>query len=138
MNFGYGAVSGYPGKSTDIGKMGVPAFVEGTWRKGWDGDVHEYFSISALINSQLAEEKIKALNNYYENFDRKYGVMQVIVENDRVLVFYTRKCHEPFDDCTPKPDSDPNNWVTRSPTDSTDVVVLFDGKGERTAKPDTN
>ncbi|MFT6404454.1 MAG: hypothetical protein ACJA2U_000805 [Marinomonas primoryensis] len=31
--FGYGAVDGYPGKSADIGRMGVPKHIEGYWAK---------------------------------------------------------------------------------------------------------
>lgn len=135
VNFGYGAVSGYPGASADIGKMGVPAFVEGTWRKGWDGDKHEYFSIALPIDSKIAEQKMRTLQNYYESFQKSYGLMQVVVDNERVQVLYTLNCYSKLNDCTPKENADPNGWVTMSPTNSTEVVVLFDGEGERIPKP---
>lgn len=135
VGFNYGAVSGYPGKSADIGGMGVPAHINGTWSKGWDNEDDVYYRIDAPIDAALAEQKIRTLNHYYKSFKRRYGVMQVIVEQERLRVFYTRKCHVPFDDCSAKEGSDPKGWVQRSPTDSTDVVVLFDGKGETSPTP---
>ena len=135
VNFGYGAVSGYPGASADIGKMGVPAFIEGTWRKGWDGDKHEYFSIALPIDSKLAEQKMRTLQGYYQSFKPYRGAMQVLVEDERVVVMYSLGCYEYRMDCTAKPEADPNGWVTMSPNNTTEVVVLFDGKGERIPKP---
>jgi hypothetical protein len=57
--FGYGAVNGYPGKSADIGRMGVPKHIEGYWSKqnpNARGYV-AFYRISADIDSELAEKK---------------------------------------------------------------------------------
>jgi hypothetical protein len=54
--FGYGAVDGYPGKSADIGRMGIPKHIEGFWVKGWYKE-EAYYRISADIDSELAEKK---------------------------------------------------------------------------------
>ncbi|WP_238322188.1 hypothetical protein [Vibrio mexicanus] len=134
--FGYGAVNGYPGASADIGKMGVPTHIKGTWSKGWyDEDEITYFRIDAPIDSELAEKKMRTLQNYYENHERKNGVMQVVVDEERIQVMFTKKCHEPYDDCAPAENSNPQRWVVKSPTGHTDVVVLFDGKGESSPMP---
>uniref|UniRef100_A6VSN5 Lipoprotein n=1 Tax=Marinomonas sp. (strain MWYL1) TaxID=400668 RepID=A6VSN5_MARMS len=132
--FGYGAVNGYPGKSADIGRMGVPNHIEGFWAK-YEEDATTYFRISADINSELAEKKIRTLRNYYEHFERKKGTMQVLVEKERVRLFYTLYCSPNLNDCTPKPDADPNNWVEKAPESVRNVVVLFDGKGEMSLTP---
>jgi hypothetical protein len=56
--FGYGAVNGYPGKSADIGRMGVPKHIEGYWAKKYlEGGFQYYYRISADIDSELAEKK---------------------------------------------------------------------------------
>ncbi|GAA0233741.1 uncharacterized protein MP3633_2444 [Marinomonas primoryensis] len=56
--FGYGAVNGYPGKSADIGRMGVPKHIEGYWAKKYStGGFQFYYRISADIDSELAEKK---------------------------------------------------------------------------------
>ncbi|MGO2353616.1 MAG: hypothetical protein ACTH58_02650 [Marinomonas foliarum] len=133
--FGYGAVNGYPGASADIGRMGVPKHIEGYWAKYEENDKITYFRISADIDSELAEKKIRTLQNYYQNFKSNKGRMQVVVEKSRVQVIYTQGCYAYRMDCTQKEGSDPNHWVVRSPSDSTDVVVLFDGKGESSATP---
>ncbi|WP_311567164.1 hypothetical protein [Photobacterium arenosum] len=135
--FAYGAVSGYPGASADIGGMGIPQHLEGYWVK-YDRDENtrdKFFKISAPIDAQLAEKKIQTLNRYYTNYTRRQGVMQVVVDSERVRVFYTLKCHEPYDNCTPKENANPDGWVVRAPHDSTDVVLLFDGKGESSDTP---
>jgi hypothetical protein len=78
---------------------------------------------------------MKTMDNYYQNFDRDYGSKQVIVDGQRVRVFYTKNCLDKLADCTPKKGADPNGWVKKSPRDLTDVVVLFDGKGESSPTP---
>ncbi|WP_311567162.1 hypothetical protein [Photobacterium arenosum] len=135
--FAYGAVSGYPGASADIGGMGIPKSIEGFWAKqtASKDDLEGYFKISAPIEAQLAEKKIQTLNRYYANYTRRQGVMQVVVDSERVRVFYTLKCFETYKDCTPRENADPNGWVIRSLADSTDVVLLFDGKGESSDTP---
>ena len=132
--FGYGAVNGYPGASADIGRMGVPKHIEGFWVKGWNKE-EAYYRISADIDSELAEKKIRTLRNYYKHFERKKGTMQVLVEKERVRLFYTLYCSPNLNDCTPKPDADPNNWVEKAPESVRNVVVLFDGKGEMSLTP---
>ncbi|PYF80449.1 hypothetical protein DFP75_10690 [Marinomonas alcarazii] len=127
--FGYGAVNGYPGKSADIGRMGVPKHIEGFWVKGWNKE-EAYYRISADIDSELAEKKIRTLRNYYQEYKRDMGVMQVEVEEERIRIFYTLKCFSRVDNCSVKENADPNGWVVYSPNNTTHVVVLFDGKGE--------
>ena len=134
--FGYGAVNGYPGASADIGRMGVPKHIEGYWAKKYpEGGFQYYYKISADIDSELAEKKIRTLQNYYQNFKSNKGRIQVVVEKSRVQVIYTQGCYAYRMDCSIKEGSDPNHWVVRSPSDSTEVVVLFDGKGESSATP---
>ena len=134
--FGYGAVNGYPGKSADIGRMGVPKHIEGYWAKKYpEGGFQYYYRISADIDSELAEKKIRTLQNYYQNFKGKTGSMQVLVEKERVRIFYTLYCSPSYDDCTPKPNADPNHWVEKAPESVRNVVVLFDGKGEMSLTP---
>ncbi len=130
--FGYGAVNGYPGASADIGKMGVPAHIKGIWSKGWNYDDElVYYQIDAPIDSALAEKKMRTLQNYYEHYQPTHGSMQVIVDEERIQVMFTFACVSIYDDCTPREGSDPNGWVERSPQSGvTEVVVLFDGKGE--------
>lgn len=79
--FGYGAVNGYPGASADIGRMGVPNHIEGFWAK-YEEDATTYFRISADIDSELAEKKIRTLRSYYESFKGQTGSMQVLVERE--------------------------------------------------------
>ncbi|AEF54588.1 hypothetical protein [Marinomonas posidonica] len=134
--FGYGAVNGYPGASASIGKMGVPNQIEGYWAKKYpEGGFQYYYRISAAIDSDLAELKIRTLQDYYQNFDRKDGSMQVLVEGQNIKLLYTLVCVDLYADCSPKKDSDPNNWVQKSPRQVTDLVVLFDGMGESSATP---
>jgi hypothetical protein len=135
--FGYGTVDGYPGASADIGRMGVPKHIEGYWSKQKPkarGDV-AFYRISADIDSELAEKKIRTLRNYYKHYQRYMGVMQVEVETENIRVYYTLKCFSRVNDCSSKKNSDPNHWVVRSPTNTTEVVVLFDGKGEMSSTP---
>ena len=132
--FGYGAVDGYPGASADIGRMGVPKHIEGFWVKGWNKE-EAYYRISADINSELAEKKIRTLRNYYKSFKGKIGSMQVVVERERVQILYSLYCPSYRMDCSGKENSDPNDWVVDSPIKGLDVVVLFDGKGEMSATP---
>jgi hypothetical protein len=137
--FGYGTVDGYPGASADIGRMGVPKHIEGYWSKqnpNARGYV-AFYRISADIDSELAEKKIRTLRNYYKHYQRYMGVMQVEVEveTENIRVYYTLKCFSRVNDCSSKKNSDPNHWVVRSPTNTTEVVVLFDGKGEMSSTP---
>ena len=132
--FGYGAVNGYPGKSADIGRMGVPKHIEGFWVKGWNKE-EAYYRISADIDSELAEKKIRTLRNYYQFFKGKTGSMQVLVERERVRIFYTLYCPSHRADCSGKEGADPNGWVIDSPIKDLDVVVLFDGNGEMSLTP---
>ena len=86
--FGYGAVNGYPGASSSIGRMGVPKHIEGFWVKGWNKE-EAYYRISADIDSELAEQKIRTLRNYYKSFKGKTGSMQVAVERESENFLYT-------------------------------------------------
>jgi hypothetical protein len=133
--FGYGAVNGYPGASADIGRMGVPKHIEGYWAKYEESKKATYYRISADIDSELAEKKIRTLRNYYQFFKGKTGSMQVVVERERVRIFYTLYCSPSYDDCTPKENSDLNHWVEKAPGSVRNVVVLFDGKGEVSSTP---
>ncbi|WP_047043694.1 hypothetical protein [Vibrio mexicanus] len=135
--FGYGAVNGYPGASADIGKMGVPTHIRGTWRKGWNYDDElVYYRIDAPIDSDLAEKKMRTLQDYYEYYEPTHGSMQVVVDEERIQVMYTFACVARTRDCTPRENSDPKGWVERSPQKGvTEVVVLFDGKGESSPVP---
>ncbi|WP_339388109.1 hypothetical protein [Vibrio caribbeanicus] len=136
-DFGYGAVNGYPGKSAEIGKMGVPTHIKGGWRKGWNADDEiVYYRIDAAIDSKLAEKKMRTLQNYYKYFEPTSGSMQVVVDKERIQVMFTFACVARTRDCTPKENSDPNGWIERSPQEGiTEVVVLFDGKGESSLVP---
>ncbi|WP_171751617.1 hypothetical protein, partial [Vibrio sp. 99-8-1] len=129
-----GSVSGYPGKMSTGGRMSAPAYIEGYWAKGWDYPFESYYYISAEIPAN-AEAKIKVMDNYYKNYHRKQGSIQVIVDGPRVRVFYTKSCFSVVDDCTPKKNADPNGWVVKDPRNIRDVVVLFDGMGESSATP---
>ncbi|MEZ9043468.1 hypothetical protein, partial [Vibrio sp. 10N.247.311.47] len=135
--FSYGAVNGYPGASADIGKMGVPSHIKGMWSKGWNYDDElVYYRIDAPIDAELAEKKMRTLQNYYEYYKPTYGSMQVIVDEERIQVMYTFACVSRTRDCAPEEGSDPNGWVERSPQNGvTEVVVLFDGKGESSPVP---
>ena len=135
--FGYGAVNGYPGASADIGRMGVPKHIEGYWSKqnpNARGYV-AFYRISADIDSELAEKKIRTLRNYYKSFKGKTGSMQVVVERERVQILFSLYCPSYRIDCSGKENSDPNDWVVDSPIKGLDVVVLFDGKGEMSLTP---
>ncbi|PTO61877.1 hypothetical protein [Vibrio splendidus] len=136
--FGYGGINGYPGASADIGKMGVPKYIKGTWRKGRSdkGETLTYYRIDAPIDAELAEKKIRTLQNYYAYYQPTHGSMQVIVDEERIQVMYTFACVSRTRDCTPEKGSDPNGWIERSPQNGvTEVVVLFDGKGESSPVP---
>ena len=135
--FSYGAVNGYPGASADIGKMGVPSHIKGTWSKGWSYDDElVYYRIDAAIDAELAEKKMRTLQNYYAYYQPTHGSMQVIVDEERIQVMYTFACVSRTRDCTPEKGSDPNGWIERSPQNGvTEVVVLFDGKGESSPVP---
>ncbi|MEZ8197186.1 hypothetical protein [Vibrio splendidus] len=136
--FGYGGVNGYPRASADIGKMGVPKYIKGTWRKGRSdkGETLTYYRIDAPIDAELAEKKMRTLQNYYAYYQPTYGSMQVVVDEDRIQVMYTFACVSRTRDCTSREGSDPNGWIERSPQNGvTEVVVLFDGKGESSPVP---
>ncbi|MGR5387684.1 hypothetical protein [Vibrio splendidus] len=134
--FSYGAVNGYPGKSADIGKMGVPAHIKGVWSKGWSYDDElVYYRIDAPIDAELAEKKIRTLQNYYKDYQPTRASMQVIVDEERIQVMFTVGCYSYRMDCSPSEDADPNGWVVMNPSSTTEVVVLFDGKGESSPVP---
>lgn len=137
VSFSMGAIGTYPGAASSGGRMDAPAHVEGLWVKGWDYPFESYHRISMDIPKD-AEAKMKLMDNYYQNIDKDYGSMQVIVDGPRVRVFYTKNCFSKFDDCTPKQNIDPNNWVIKSPSGTTDVVKLFDGIGESSKTPFAN
>jgi hypothetical protein len=136
--FGYGAVNGYPGKSASIG-IGVPRHIKGYWAKKYEEGpgFQSYYRIFADINSELAEKKIRTLQNYYQNYETIWGVMQVEVEKSRIRVFFDRGCSPSLktNDCTPKEEADPNGWVVKAPGSIRDVTVLFDGQGESSLTP---
>ncbi|OOE79737.1 hypothetical protein BZG73_15055 [Salinivibrio siamensis] len=139
-NFAMGSVGGNPGAHSGGGKIDAPAYIKGGWAKGNpepSSGLISYHRISAPI-SDNAEAKMKTMDNYYQNFDRDYGSMEVIVDGPRVRVFYTKDCSITLDDCTPKVDADPNDWVVKDPKGVRDVVVLFDGKGESSPTPFPN
>ncbi|OCH38082.1 hypothetical protein [Aliivibrio fischeri] len=140
VNFAMGAIGTYPGKMSTGGRMDAPAHIEGDWAKeksGVSSGLASYHRISADIPKE-AEAKMKLMDNYYQNFDRSYGSMQVIVDGPRIRVFYTKSCVDMYHDCTPKKNIDPNDWVIKSPKGVTDVVVLFDGIGESSKTPFPN
>jgi len=117
--------------------MWPPAHIEGDWAKGNptpSSGLISYHRISMDIPKD-AEAKMKLMDNYYQNFERTRGYMQAIVDGPRVRVFYTKACFSMFNDCTPKQNIDPNNWVIKSPDGTTDVVKLFDGIGESSKTP---
>ncbi|AWX98931.1 hypothetical protein A8139_02165 [Marinomonas primoryensis] len=134
--FGYGAVNGYPGKSASIG-IGVPRHIKGYWAKeNEEGPgFQSYYRISADIDSVLAEKKIRTLQNYYQTFKSNWGRMQVEVEQSRLMVLYTQGCYDNRVDCSVRENADPNGYVIRSPSDTIDVVALFDGQGESSLTP---
>ncbi|UTM59301.1 hypothetical protein L4174_021605 [Photobacterium sp. CCB-ST2H9] len=134
VNFGYGAVSGYPGASSDIGAISYPQNIEGFWSKGWDKN-EKYFKISAPIDLELARQKIDTLRDYYVDFHAYRATVTVAVDGPRIRVFYSMNCFPYYDECTPRKNADPNGWVVSSPTGSTDVVLLFDGIGESSDTP---
>lgn len=133
-NFAMGTISGYPGAHSSGGRIGVPVHIDGYWAKGWGYPFESYHRISAVIPKD-AEAKMKVMDNYYKNFKRDYGSMQVIVDGPRVRVFYTKGCSITLNDCTPKKNGDPNGWVVKDPRGTRDVVVLFDGIGESSSTP---
>lgn len=135
--FSYGAISSYPGKSADIGRVGVPAYIEGYWAKKYASGTgfETYYRISAPMDSDLAAQKIKVLQGYYQHYTSIWGIMQVVVDGPRVRVFYTLKCYDHRFDCSPRANADPHGWVVSAPDKSTEVVVLFDGEGEMSLTP---
>lgn len=137
VNFAMGSVGGYPGAHSSGGRMDAPAYIEGEWAKGNptpSSGLVSYHRISATIPKD-AEAKMKVMDNYYKNFKRDYGSMQVIVDGPRVRVFYTKGCSTTLNDCTPKKNGDPNGWVVKDPKGTRDIVVLFDGVGESSTTP---
>ncbi|NAW97679.1 hypothetical protein [Vibrio sp. V23_P3S9T160] len=136
-NFAMGAISSYPGAHSSGGRIGVPVHIDGYWAKGWEYPFESYHRISAAIPKD-AEAKMKVMDNYYKNFKRDYGSMQVIVDGPRIRVFYTKGCSITLNDCTPKKNGDPNGWVVKDPKGTRDIVVLFDGVGESSTTPFPN
>ncbi|MCL1038047.1 hypothetical protein L2750_12895 [Shewanella submarina] len=136
-DFSYGAVSSYPGAYATISGLGIPTHVKGHWSKNPESttDSPVYYRIDSVIDSTLAFEKMKALNNAYENFEPSSASVQVVVDKAHLRIFYTFSCFNSYDDCSKKEGSDPNGWIVRSPTDLTDVVVLFSGNGESSLTP---
>ncbi|GAB6261199.1 hypothetical protein [Photobacterium sp. R1] len=134
VNFGYGAVSGYPGASSDIGAISYPQNIEGFWSKGWDKN-EKYFKISAPIDLELARQKIDTLRDYYVDFHAYRATVTVAVDGPRIRVFYSMNCFDVVNDCTSRKNADPNGWVTREPDGATESVLLFDGTGESSDTP---
>ena len=140
VNFAMGAIGSYPGAMSTGGRMDAPAHIEGDWAKGNpepNSGYVSYHRISADV-SKDAEAKMKLMDNYYQNYQKSRGHMQVIVDGSRIRIFYTKGCFSKFNDCSPKKNIDPNGWVVKSPTGSTDVVVLFDGIGDSSKTPFPN
>ncbi|MBV7263219.1 hypothetical protein KCG43_14530 [Photobacterium sp. WH24] len=135
--FGYGAVSSYSGKSADIGAIGTPEKITGFWAKYniEENKFLAFYNINKQIDSELAGLKINALRKYYKSFKTANTSMQLIVDGPRVRLLYTMNCFSKLDDCTPRKNADPNGWIVRSPDDTTEVVVLFDGIGEASDTP---
>ncbi|WP_330961826.1 hypothetical protein [Photobacterium sp. 53610] len=134
VNFGYGSVGGYPGASSDIGAISYPQFIKGFWSKGRNVD-EKYFKISAPIDLELAKQKIDTLRDYYVDYHNYTAAMIVAVDGPRIQVFYTMHCYAKFSGCIPRENADPNGWVIRSPDNTTEVVLLFDGIGESSDTP---
>ncbi|KDM89798.1 hypothetical protein [Photobacterium galatheae] len=134
VNFGYGAVNGYSGASSDIGAISYPQYIEGFWSKGWDKS-ERYFKISAPIDLELAKQKIDTLRDYYVDFHDFIAALIVTVDGPRIRVFYTMNCFYEYDECTPRKSADPNGWVVPSSHGLNDVVLLFDGIGESSDTP---
>ncbi|KKC99050.1 hypothetical protein [Photobacterium halotolerans] len=136
-SFAHGAVSSYSGASADIGSIGIPKHIDGYWAK-YHADEDEliaFYRISTLIDSNLAKQKIETLRNYYKNHRTLNTRIRVVVDSERVRVLYSMNCYSYRMDCTPKENADPNGWVVRSPDNTTEVVVLFDGTGEASDTP---
>ncbi|MGF1770475.1 hypothetical protein L4D06_24230 [Enterovibrio makurazakiensis] len=136
MGFGFGAVNGFPGKSADVGGLGVPSFIAGHWVKQNPDTMRNsvYYRISSSIDSDLAKKKIETLENYYENYSTHWGTMQFAVEGPRAMLYFSLGCFR-SNDCTPRQNADPNGWVVRNPNGHGDVVLLFDGLGETSSSP---
>ncbi len=75
------------------------------------------------------------MNDYYQEFSTEWPVMQVVVDEDKIMLLYTLSCYSKIDNCTANNDTDPNGWVVKSPENLTDVVVLFEGTGETSFTP---
>ncbi|MCG2838000.1 hypothetical protein L6J37_14270 [Photobacterium sp. WH77] len=135
--FGYGALSSYPGKSADIGSIGIPMYVDGYWAK-YNADKDgfaAFYRISKTIDSNLAKQKIETLRNYYKNHKTFNTSMHLIVDGPRVRLYYTMNCFSYRMDCSPKENADPNGWVIHQSNDATQLVLLFDGTGEASDTP---
>ncbi|MEI8592773.1 hypothetical protein [Photobacterium sp. Hal280] len=135
--FGYGAVSSYSGKSADIGAISIPDEINGFWAK-YNAEGNKFiafYRINNQIDNELAGLKINALRDFYKSFKTANTAMQLIVDGPRVRLLYTMNCFSKLDDCTPRENADPNGWVIRSPDNTTEVVVLFDGTGEASDTP---
>ncbi|UIP29991.1 hypothetical protein [Photobacterium sp. TLY01] len=136
-SFAHGAVSSYSGASADIGSIGIPKHIDGYWAK-YHADEDEliaFYRISTLIDSNLAKQKIETLRNYCKNHRTLNTRIRVVVDSERVRVLYSMNCYSYRMDCTPRNNADPNGWVVRSPDNTTEVVVLFDGTGEASDTP---
>ncbi|NAW65317.1 hypothetical protein CAG72_08815 [Photobacterium halotolerans] len=136
-SFAYGAVSGYSGASADIGSIGIPKHIDGYWAKyhADEDELINFYRISSPIDSNLAKQKIETLRNYYRSHKTLNTRIRVVVDSERVRVLYSMNCYSYRMDCTPRKNADPNGWVVRSPDDTTEVVVLFDGTGEASNTP---
>lgn len=155
--FGYGAVSGCCASSSIA--IGVPSTISGEWRSGWPegyeknkeswrkqwedswGEFPEearWYRIVDKVDSELAKQKIRTMNNYYKNHTGN-SVMRVLVNEDKVMLLYAFSCTpELNDDCTVRENADPNGWVTTSPHSKhkgATAVVLYEGRGESSDKP---
>ncbi|MGF1740685.1 hypothetical protein L4C34_06335 [Vibrio profundum] len=94
-----------------------------------------YHRLSANLDPKLMEAKIQTMRGYYQNYHRHLGRILVKVNNNKLSVSYTIFCGKGIDDCRPIPNADPNHWVTDAPNRNTDLVLLFQGKGESSNTP---
>ena len=155
--FGYGAVQGCCA-SASIG-IGVPSAIKGEWRQGWRVDFKSKerwrtkwkeewgpfyetpkdYRIDAVIDSELAKQKIDTMNRYYKNHSVP-PIMKVLVDGPKVMLLYSILCvSDTTDDCTVNEGADPNGLLSPAPNRRSDsvamVAVLYEGMGEVSDKP---
>ncbi|WP_341664684.1 hypothetical protein [Vibrio sp.] len=156
-NFAYGAVQGCCA-SASIG-IGVPNAIKGEWRQGWRVDfkskerwrakwnddwgpfyeIPHWYRIDDVIDSELANQKIEAMNSYYKNHSVP-PIMKLMVDGPKVMLLYSVLCiSDSSDDCTVNEEADPNGLLVPAPNRHSDsvamVAVLYEGMGEISDKP---